>query len=305
MKYITIILALVLALGAAFLVSQFMGGDDAPPPVATQQPAQPVAMQQAPETQVVDVYVAARQIPIGTQITEEMLTTQPWPEHLQVPGFVTGPEEGRKLVGMITRAQFERDEPIVQSKLVNPEDPNFLANALPAGKRMVTIETDVVSAVGGFVFPGDRVDLLFTYDVDLEELSEDDDYEGMTSINATETLIYNIRVLATDQQATAGINPDTGIVVPQSVSLEVSPEDAQKIRLAEELGTISLSLRSIKDKDSTDTIPVVDETIISVEDWAARAGQKAGDKADGGQSDDEMGVRVIRGTEVEVIGGEE
>jgi pilus assembly protein CpaB len=312
MKYLSIIIALLLAVVAAFVVIQFTGNDEAPPPSVRPQPVaqQPVAQQQAPATKVVDVYVASRQIPIGTKITEQMLTTQPWPEHLQVPGFVVGPEEGRKLVGMVTRAQFERDEPLVSSKLVNPEDPNFLANALPEGKRMVTIETDVVSAVGGFVFPGDRVDVLFTYNVDLAEMSgEGREYEGIDKVDATETLLYNIRVLAVDQQATAGINPEKGIIVPRSVSLEVTPEDAQKIRLAEEIGDLSLTLRSLKDKDSTATVPVVDQTVISAEDWAARAGNKSGGKpkasAGGSSKEDELGIRVVRGTEVEVVGGEE
>ena len=147
MKYIGLIIAVFAALAAVFLVLKFSGkeevvADPAPQPVQVGQAA-------APEVKTANIYVAARDIPIGSQIDENMLTTQPWPEHLLLPGFVSTPEEGRKLIDMVARASFQADEPINTSKLVNPEDPNFLAGSLPKGMRVVTMQTDEIGGVAG------------------------------------------------------------------------------------------------------------------------------------------------------------
>jgi pilus assembly protein CpaB len=100
------------------------------------------------------------------------------------------------------------------------------------GKRAISVGVDVVSANAGFIFPGDKVDLLLTHSID--------NADGKKSF-ATETFIEDVRVLAIDQQVN---NPEKKALVPKTVTLEVTPKQAEKILVAQELGKISLILRS-------------------------------------------------------------
>lgn len=286
MKYLGLAIAVVVAVAAAMLVLNASNSNQAP----SQQVV--VTQQAAPAVREVSVYVAARDIPIGSVIDANMLNTRPWPEHLVVDGFVVGAEEGERIINTVARAAFKRNEPINKSKLVNPDDPNFLAGELPKGMRLVTMGSDEISAVAGFVFPGDRVDVLVTHRVLREDVSEEDLGElgagQELTEEVTETLLSGVRVLAVDQRATAGVDEE-GIVVPRTVSLEVSPEDAQKLRLAEEIGRLSLALRSVEDRDSQDQLAALTRP-------ADLSRAPTLEAAEGKQ---EVKVRVVRGTQLQ------
>lgn len=203
------------------------------------------------EVPTVDIYTAKQDIAIGAVITREMLDIQPWPKHLKLDDMVeANPNEATDLVKMVARTPFTKGEPIMVSRLANEKDPNFLAAALPKGMRIVTIAVDQMSGVGGFVFPGDRVDVIITHDI---KLSHDDEKPDGTKMEAkkdpiTEVLLSNVRVMAVNQKSSMhGGEPP---LVPSTVSLEVSPSDAQKLRLTEYgNGRMSLALRSLRDKD--------------------------------------------------------
>jgi pilus assembly protein CpaB len=287
MKYLGLAIACIVAVAAAlFVINAYE-----PEP----QPAmQPVQVSQKAESSIreVNVYVAARDIPIGSVIDPNMLTTRPWPEHLVVEGFVVGAEQGRRIVNTVVRAPFKRNEPINSAKLINPDDPNFMAGELSAGMRLVTMGSDEISAVAGFVFPGDRVDVLVTHNVLREGFSEEDLMDlGAGSANlmeeVTETLLRDVRVLAIDQRSTAGIDDAEGVVVPRSISLEVTPQDAQRVRLAEEIGRLSLALRSVEEGQDG-TVPSVTrpQHLTLHESSQDSAVRESG------------AVRVIRGTEM-------
>ncbi len=123
--------------------------------------------------------------------------------------------------------------------------------------RVVTISVDSISGVGGFVFPGDRVDVLVTHDLSLSKATESAPVTDITGNTAaappkrdavTEVLLSNVRVMAVNQKSIAhgGELP----VLPNNISLEVTASDAQKLRLVENgNGRLSLTLRSLKDKD--------------------------------------------------------
>lgn len=293
MKYIGLILALVVSVATAFLVYQNFQQKEAPPAPITK--TVEVVKEVDNQIREVQVYVAARDIPIGAKITANMITTRPWPEHLVLPDFVVGQSEGQRILETIARANFNRDEPINKTKLVNPSDPNFLAGELPSGKRVVTIQTDEIAGVAGFVFPGDHVDVLVTHEIYRENVTAEDLEDTRLRMSelqeeVTETLLYDIRVLAVDQRATGGVNEEKGIIIPRSVSLEVSLEDAQKLRLAEEIGHLSLALRSVEDKEKAERVAITRQADLSQFKLA-----------DAEKRDDE-GVRVIRGTDVEIVG---
>ena len=129
-KYIGLMIALFVAGLAAFMVLKLSGNKDAPPPVARgNQPVQ-VAPQAAPQVETANVYVASAFIPIGTVIEEGMLTVQPWPKHLLIDGFVVGADEGKQIVCTVTRSPFQELEPIIKSKLVNPQARSDVSDAI-------------------------------------------------------------------------------------------------------------------------------------------------------------------------------
>jgi len=134
--------------------------------------------------------------------------------------------------GAVVRNLIRTREPIEKQKIVTPKEGGFLSAVLYPGTRAISVAVDVVSANAGFIFPGDRVDLLLTHNVD--------NGSGKRSF-ATETFLEDIRVLAIDQQVN---NPEHKALVPKTVTLEVLPKQAEKILVAVELGKISLILRS-------------------------------------------------------------
>lgn len=246
MRLIIMFIAIALAAGAFFLTMHFTATEP--------EKGVPIAQPQTvyKEVPTIDVYTAKEDIPIGAVIKPETLDIQPWPKHLKLEDMVEAdPNQPNGLVKMVARTPFTKGEPIMLSRLANEKDPNFLAASLPKGMRVVTIAVDQVSGVGGFIFPGDRVDVLITHDVILsqhDEFRPDGTKVEPKKDAITEVLLSNIRVLAVNQKsALHGGEPP---ILPATVSLEVAASDAQKIRLTENgNGRMSLALRALKDKD--------------------------------------------------------
>lgn len=248
----------------------------------------------APQMKSATIYVAAQPIPIGSTITTEMVVSQQWPEHLMLDGFMSVSGDTNP-VGMIARAPFQAQEPILASKLANAQDPNFLAGSLPKGMRVITIQTNEIEGIAGFVFPGDRIDILLTHDV--EKWVTDPGVAGTPTAPrqvtdaVTETLLTNVTVLAVDQRASnAGSVDDKGnLRIPQSISLMVSPTDAQRLRLGARTGTLTLALRSLQDRESAD--PLIITGVKDISQYPEQTGVTGGLNG--------SGVLVIRGTDSE------
>ncbi len=129
-------------------------------------------------------------------------------------------------------------EPITDGRLVKPGQSGFLAAVLKPGTRAISIEVNATSGVAGFVFPGDRVDLILTLNV-----SQGGEGEGEESMSrASETILTDVRVVAMDQSTN---DQDQQASVRGVATLEVSPKEAEVVSLSRELGRLSLSLRSI------------------------------------------------------------
>jgi pilus assembly protein CpaB len=283
MRYTGLIVAVALAAVAAIVVLRMSGGS-APSPTTPQ--AAPVDT-----SSTVQIYVATTAIPLGTKLTQEMIAPQPWPSHLAVEGFLkVGGKESP--VGMVARAGYQPNEPLMVSKLANPDDPNFLAAELPAGMRMITIPVNETDGVAGFVFPGDYVDLIFTHEID-QWVSRPGGEGGAQAqqdrvkLPVTETLLTNVKVLALDQRASGSNATDKNgaLIIPRSASLMVSAEDAYKVRLAQKKGTVTLALRSLEDRDEQ-----AGEPVVMVPSDISQKGE-TGDAADIGGD----GVKVVRG----------
>lgn len=228
-KLVLLAVALLVAVFTAFAArSMFAGGAT---PQAEAVPAKPTGPK---------VLVAQRALPVGTIITADAMSYQDWPSELVKDAyFIEGEADMTKLMGTVVRFPVTAGQPVTQGALVAPGDRGFLAAALGPGMRAVTIPVSAKTGVGGFVFPGDRVDLMLTQQV---KGAEGD------PLRATETILRNLRVLATDQTTdNEVVDGKTVVRAFRTVTLEVTPRIAEKVAVAQEIGTISLSLRSIAD----------------------------------------------------------
>ncbi len=232
-KLILLVGALIIAVGTALAARSMFAGAAAPEVEAA--PVEP----QGPK-----VLVAKRGLPVGTIITADAIVYQLWPQELvQDAYFIDGEANMELLLGTVVRHPVTAGEPVTQGSLVAPGDRGFLAAALGPGMRAVTVPVSARTAVGGFVFPGDRVDLVLTQSVEGDEGA---------ALQASETILQNLRVLATDQSTETTTTDDGRTVVRafRTVTLEVTPRIAEKIAVSQTIGTISLSLRSIADNEA-------------------------------------------------------
>ena len=232
-KLVLLLGALIVAIGTAFAARSMFVGASAP-----QAEAAPV------EPQGPKVLVAKRAMPVGTIITADAVGYQLWPkEMVQDAYFIDGEADMNTLLGTVVRHPITAGEPVTQGSLVSPGDRGFLAAALGPGMRAVTVPVSAKTGVAGFVFPGDRVDMMLTQTVSGEEGA---------SLKTTETILKNLRVLATDQSTESTTSEDGKTVVRafRTVTLEVTPKIAEKIQVAQTIGTLSLSLRSIADNQT-------------------------------------------------------
>lgn len=222
--------ALLIAIIAAFLARSMFAG---PPPEA------------APQQQLVQkVLVATRQLPVGTIVGPEDFRYQPWPEELiENAYFIEGKTDQSKLGGSVVRTAISAGQPLTQGAVILPGDRGFLAAALSPGMRAVTLPVQMQSSVSGFIFPGDRVDMMLTQNVP-------GGGDG-PPLKVSETVLRNLRILATDQRTNPLDETGRPVVVGYSnVTVEVTPRMAEKLTVAQTLGSISLSLRSLADNSS-------------------------------------------------------
>lgn len=235
-KIVLLVGALIIAGVTAVMAKNMFSGASAPQAVAG--PTAPQAVT-GPE-----VLVATRALPVGTIIDAEAFRYQPWPEGLVQDAYYVRGGEGEtdpsSLIGTVVRTEITAGQPVTQGALVRPGERGFLAAALGPGMRAVTVPVSATSGVAGFVFPGDRVDMVLT-----QEVTGGGDG---APLRVSETIIRNIRVLAVDQRITA--QDDQGNQVAQAsstVTFEATPRIAEKIAVAQTIGQLSLSLRSLAD----------------------------------------------------------
>lgn len=228
-KLLLLIGALIIAIGTGLAARSVLSGSPAPQ-------AEAVA---APVPQGPKVLVAQRALPVGTIVTQDSISFQAWPQEMvQDAYFIEGEADMAKLIGTVVRNPITAGQPVTQGSLVSPGDRGFLAAALGPGMRAITITVSQKTGVAGFIFPGDHVDLLLTQAV-----------QG--DLKTTETILRNLRILATDQSTDTEIIDGKSVVrQSKTVTLEVTPRIAEKIQVAETIGSLSLSLRSIADNQS-------------------------------------------------------
>ncbi|OWK33526.1 Flp pilus assembly protein CpaB [Sphingomonas dokdonensis] len=262
-KVILLVGALIVAAITAFMARSLIMGTSAPQ--ASALPGAPAPVPLGPK-----VLVATRALPIGTILDPGSVKFQPWPAEL-VEGayFQEGAQfDMRNVLGTVVRNAITAGQPITQGALVKPGDRGFLAAALGPGMRAVTVPVSTQSSVAGFVFPGDRIDLLLTQSV-----------EGGGDgppLRVAETILRNLRVLATDQRTSQEKDEAGNTVVHtfSTVTIEATPKIAEQIAVAQTMGTISLSLRSIAD-NAAELEQAIASGDVSVPDGADPKAERA------------------------------
>lgn len=235
-KLIMLVGALLVAAITAFAARSMIAGSAAP---------QAAAVPLAVPVDGTEVLVATRALPVGTIIDASALKFQPWPKELvENAYYLRNGTDMSKLIGTVVRLPVTAGQPLTQGQVVKPGDRGFLAAALAPGMRAVTVPVSAQTSVAGFVFPGDHIDLILTQSVD--------GGGNGPPLKASETMIRNLRVLATDQR-TGDQKDDAGNTVVQTfstVTVEATPKMAEQIAVAQTIGTLSLSLRSLADNAS-------------------------------------------------------
>ena len=187
------------------------------------------------------VAVALLDISMGARITPELIHMVDWPASSMPPGAMTDP---KALEGRITRANIQRGEPVTEGKLAPAGTQGGLSAVVAEGKRAMTVRVNDVVGVAGFALPGNYVDIL----VNTQSDSRGDNTVREQAIS--KIVLERILVLAIAQESN---RDDTKPKVVNAVTLELTPEQVEKLDLARSVGTLSLVLRNQIDPNSANT----------------------------------------------------
>lgn len=194
------------------------------------------------------VAVAAVDLNIGQRIAPEQIRLIDWPAGSVPSGAFTTPQA---LDGRVAKVSLLRDEPILESKLAPVGTKGGLSAVISEGKRAITVRVNDVIGVAGFALPGNFVDVIVSTR----------DKQGNEDRNISKIVLEKILVLAVAQEAS---RDDTKPRVVNAVTLEVTPEEAEKLDLARSVGSLSLVLRNQIDLDPTATGGATKDTLLGV-----------------------------------------
>ncbi len=191
------------------------------------------------------VVITSAPIGFGSPMTEDKITEIPWGAKTIPEGAFATKQDFLKGGPRVALTAFERGDPVLRSKVSAPGQRGSLSTLLEQGKRAVTVRVDDVRGVAGFILPGDRVDVvLIRTEV------------GASRQSYSEVILQNIKAIAVDQLASQ--QPDKATVLAKAVTLEVTPEEAQKVLLAGNIGRLSLMLRQAGEAHSDPSHPITE-----------------------------------------------
>ena len=183
------------------------------------------------------VAVALLDISLGARIAPEMVRMVDWPANALPPGAFSDP---KLLDARVTRTSIQHGEPIMESKLAPPGTQGGLSAVVGEGKRAMTVRVNDVVGVAGFALPGNYVDILVNTQDEMTKNASGRDP------SISKIVLERILVLAIAQESS---RDDTKPKVVNAVTLELTPDQAEKLDLARSVGTLSLVLRNqIEDK---------------------------------------------------------
>ena len=246
-----LIVAGLCSIGLAFLVFNMMGSkkSSAPAAVAAAAPSRPMSR----------VLVAKSDLKVGQRLEPDLLGWQPWPAEAVNPAYITdgvarqgaagvvqalesvvpGNAALLSVEGAIVREPILAHEPIIQRKLVKGGEGGFMSVLLQPGMRAMGVPVTVETGAGGFVLPGDHVDVILNQKVNIQGDS------GAANVAVAKVIMRNLRVLAIDQttEAAKGATSLVGAVA----TLEVPAQDSEVLAAAKGQGELMLTLRAYTD----------------------------------------------------------
>ena len=230
------LVVLTVAIAAGGVAAMLAGRSEKPTEVKTPE---------APKIASVEVLVAKADIPVGKTVSPGDVQWQEWPVSAASGNFIRKtdrPNAIEKLSGSIARAPFVGGEPIREAKLVNAGGSGFMAAILPSGMRAISTQISPETGAGGFILPNDHVDVILTR---RESNADKNAASGGGDTHSSETILTNVRVLAIDQNVQE--KDGQKVVVGKTATLELTPRQTETLALSQQLGTLSLALRSITD----------------------------------------------------------
>ncbi len=243
------------------------------------------------------VLIATKPLPVGIFLKEGDLQWLTWPDDsLPEAYLVKDVAKKEDLFGTVVRKSFSAGQPITMDRLIRPGERGFLAAVLQAGYRAISIPIGAASGIAGLIFPGDRVDIILTHAVS-------DEGSDKVKPRASETVLKNVRVLALDQKVS---DQEGQPRLAKTATLEVLPKQAEILAVSRELGSLSLSLRSLaRDAEEMERIalgetPVEEPNPTSGQTytWDSEASLLVPDRTSSG---DVTVITVSRGKEIEEL----
>jgi len=228
--FLIIGVALVLALGAVVLAAKWMGEQGAAG---------------------AHVVVATADISQGSRLAVTGLKLTEWPAGAVPPGAILDP---KLLEGRVARADIASGEPVLESKLAPAGTLGGLSAVVAAGKRAMTVRVNDVVGVAGFALPGNYVDIL----VNLTQPAGD---FGGRDASISKIVLERILVLAVAQDSAVDDNKPR---VVNAVTLELAPEQVEKLDLARSIGSLSLVLRNQVDPQPANTVGATRESVLGL-----------------------------------------
>jgi pilus assembly protein CpaB len=238
---VLVVFSLVLsATGLGILALQLIQPPASTPQQVARVEAPPVV---APPPKV-RMLVAARPLSIGTLLKEDdFREIEIGADAVPEGAFTGGAASLAELRGALLRRYIDPNQPVIATDVLRPRDRGFLAAVLRPGTRAIAIGVDAVTGTAGLIWPGDEVDLILTQN--LQQQNQGPESAGRRVVG--ETILSAVRVIAVDQQIShSGTDSTAARVVARTVTLEVTPEQAERLAVAVQLGRISLAVRSIE-----------------------------------------------------------
>jgi pilus assembly protein CpaB len=204
-----------------------------------------------PEATTISAVVATTPLAFGTVLTAENVSEIPWAGHELPEGAFASKAELFKDGRRMALSTMDKSELVLRTKITAPGQRASLSMLLEEGTRAVTVRVDDVRGVAGFILPGDRVDVV---------LLRSEVQKGETE-NSADVLIQFVKVLAIDQLANDRQDQPAVATVAKAVTLQVTPEQAQKVLLAGNIGKLSLVLRQPGEARSAQGDRITDEDL--------------------------------------------
>ena len=231
------LVVLGVAIAAGGVAAYLAAGSKAPPP--------PPAAPAAPPLETVEVLVAKTDLVRGHVIESKDIGWQTWPKDAANSNFIKKsdqPDAIKDFTDAIVRVAMITGDPIRGPYVVMARGSGFMAAILPKGMRAVAVDISADTSAGGFILPDDHVDVMLTH--------HDKGAEKATGVEkiVAETILRNVRVLAVDQAVEE--KADTRVALGKTATLELTESQAEMLAQSHQLGTLSLSLRSLRDATS-------------------------------------------------------